>query len=78
MTGAVSNGTYASPNLTPGAADTIRITVKPVRSQLLKQIKRKSHRVKKWLKRSYTISLTSTSQADATARDVAKVKVLHK
>ena len=77
VTAAVTTGTYATPALTRGQTSPLSIVVKPNPRKLKKRTRRDGRVVVTWLKRRISLALTSTSQLDATRKDVAKVKVKH-
>lgn len=78
VTGAVVAGTYETNDLLPGESEAISIRVKPGASKVSKKVKRGKRRVKVWLKKKLTMSLSSTSSTNMQDRDVAKVLVQHK
>lgn len=78
VTGAVVAGTYETSDLSPGESEAISIRIKPRTSKVSKKVKRGNRRVKVWLKKKLTMSLSSTSTTDMQERDVAKILVQHK
>lgn len=78
VTGQVVAGTFVTSALNPGETQTIQITIKPNKAKLRKKTKKGKKTSIKWLRKTITLALTSSSQMDGEKKDVAKVKVQHK
>ncbi|MDF1861280.1 MAG: hypothetical protein P1U87_13770 [Verrucomicrobiales bacterium] len=78
ITGAFTSGSYTTPELNAGDSHFVSLVITPKKSKLQKKKRRAGRRIVKWLRKSYTLSLTSSSMADTTKIDTATVKVLHR
>lgn len=79
VSAAVTTGSHTTAALAPGElAEAVSITVKPSKKKVFKKIKRRGRITKKWLKKSISLALISTSSGNSSKVDAAKVKVQHK